>query len=312
MINWWQSDEMQGYVQDALIHINGAREAGLNNTEQCKRLCDALNKLWSGHNQAYHDLHGHYYDPKPDEHPSDNKSLFVLLTQGIQAALQKEIATSQELRQLTQFEPKIRNHDVLRRKGYRPGQQIEPALLRKASEAHDQLAKACVRFASLKSGEAQTAVLKKTAQLIYIVRSNIAHGEKTPYGPDTEKVRRDEQVCAKVVPLLSLVIKLIFNKPDHRFLVYGTLAPDQPNYAIVEKLRGTWIICRITGKIEETNGFRHLRWNPYGDEVEVQMLVSGDLPQAWPDIDRFEGNDYQRILVPAKVEGTWVIANTYQ
>ncbi|MEH2384636.1 MAG: gamma-glutamylcyclotransferase [Nostoc sp.] len=309
---WWQTDEMQGYVQEALIHINGARQAGINSTERCKRLFDALNKLWSAHNQNYFAFHGRYYHTESNEHPSDNKSLFALLTQGIPDALQEELAFSPELQQLVEFDPKILNHDVLRRHRYVPGQQIEPTLLGKANETHKKLSNAYIRFTAEKSAITQTAVLNKAAQLIYVVRSNIAHGEKTPYGPDKEKVQRDQQVCAKVAPLLTLIINLIFDKPDHKFLVYGTLAPGQPNHMVIENLHGTWVNCQITGQLKETNGLMHLNWHLYGDDIQAKMFTSDDLPQSWSAIDKFEGSDYCRILVPAKIEGTKVIANTYQ
>jgi hypothetical protein len=35
-----------------------------------------------------------------------------------------------------------------------------------------------------------------------------------------------------------------------------------------------------------------------GDAVAVQVLSAPLLASAWPDLDRFEGTSYQRILVP--------------
>ena len=42
---------------------------------------------------------------------------------------------------------------------------------------------------------AAARVVKKTAELLYIVRSNMAHGEKTKYGPDIDKRKRGVSVC---------------------------------------------------------------------------------------------------------------------
>jgi gamma-glutamylcyclotransferase (GGCT)/AIG2-like uncharacterized protein YtfP len=45
--------------------------------------------------------------------------------------------------------------------------------------------------------------------------------------------------------------------------------------------------------------------------VTVQLLTSPDLPAAWDRLDRFEGEAYQRILVPVTTDTGRIIANIY-
>ena len=69
-------------------------------------------------------------------------------------------------------------------------------------------------------------------------------------------------------------------RTSHTLAVYGTLAPGQPNHHIVAPLRGEW----TDGLIE-------------GDLLPVGLRAPL-LATAWPDLDRFEGPGYRRILVP--------------
>jgi hypothetical protein len=47
--------------------------------------------------------------------------------------------------------------------------------------------------------------------------------------------------------------------------------------------------------------------------VDVQLFVSPDLPGHWDRLDRFEGEDYSRILVPLFRDRAVVeVANLYQ
>ena len=45
-------------------------------------------------------------------------------------------------------------------------------------------------------------------------------------------------------------------------------------------------------------GYPGLRPRVGGDAVAVRVLTAPSLAGAWPDLDRFEGPGYERILVP--------------
>ena len=89
----------------------------------------------------------------------------------------------------------------------------------------------------------------------------------------------------------------------HTLAVYGTLAPGQPNHYVVEPLGGEWTDGLVEGDLLPEGwgvalGYPGFRPRVGGDAVAVQVLTAPLLATAWPTLDRFEGPEYQRILVP--------------
>ncbi len=85
--------------------------------------------------------------------------------------------------------------------------------------------------------------------------------------------------------------------------VYGTLAPGQPNHHVLAPLGGEWMDGLIEGDLIPLGwgaalGYPGFRPRAGGDAVVVKVLTAPSLATAWPDLDRFEGPGYRRILVP--------------
>lgn len=92
-------------------------------------------------------------------------------------------------------------------------------------------------------------------------------------------------------------------RTQRRLAVYGTLAPGQPNYRVVSPLGGEWTNGLIEGDLfprgwGATLGYPAFRPRAGGGAVAVRVLTSRKLPAAWPDLDRFEGPAYVRVLIP--------------
>ena len=299
---WWQIENMLGHLQEILAHINHTRTSFIyKKTELCRYLFDALNKTWT----AFNDLQG-------ELGRADIRSFRQLLIEGMPNQYIEEFIESKELQDLVNFEPLIMNHNTLRRRGYRPDKEIEPRLVREATDEHRQLVNAYRSYKENPSNDTKERLLKKTAQLLYVVRSNIAHGEKTPYGPDLKKAERDEKVSGVVIPVLLKLLELIFDKPDQKLIVYGTLAPNAPNERLLEDIAGTWQDCKIRGKIIQRHGLKYFKWVPDAGEIDAKMFASESLPDKLQSIDRFEGEAYHRVLIPAKVGKHLVVANIYE
>lgn len=294
-----------GHLMEALFHFNEARgldESNSSSTRIAEVLFYGLNKLQTGliRSAATNSVAG-----------------FVELVESAASSRVGEdrlIAT--ELEALASLEPRVVNHDVLRRRNYRPGSQIASDLMRSATEAHRKLVNALERLTEGQP-EAFHQVLKRCAELLYVVRSNIAHGEKTPYGPDLDKRGRDEQVCRLVVPLCLVISDLLLGGPGRRLVVYGTLAPGQPNHRVIQDLEGSWHSCRLQAVVKEVRGLPVLSWQPGGTlTVHALLLESDGLPGHWQDLDRFEGSGYRRHLIEVSVpkdkgREDMVIANAY-
>lgn len=99
--------------------------------------------------------------------------------------------------------------------------------------------------------------------------------------------------------------------------VYGTLAPGESNHHVVAPLGGVWTPGVVEGDLiavgwGATFGFPAFWPRAGGPAVPVQVLTSPRLPEAWPRLDRFEGEEYRRVLVPVFLPGGDVtVANLY-
>jgi len=294
------NDKDLGHLVDAIVHFNRARDIVESSAvEVARTLFDGLNKLQT---------HWLLYQSAPDM--GEVKAFQSMIVESLQPEARSELLRSTELRSVVAFEPKILNHDVLKRRRYRPGSEIEPRLFSEASEVHRKLTNA---FSEVSGGDParENRIIKRTAELLYIVRSNLAHGEKTPYGPDLAKRDRDEAVCTVINPLQEILIDDLLGYPSRKLVTYGTLAPGQPNHGVVEGISGTWTRCVVRGSVRHQLGFPVLTWNPSGPEVNAHLLISADLPNWWLRIDRFEGSNYKRHLIPALWNGEVILANVY-
>jgi gamma-glutamylcyclotransferase (GGCT)/AIG2-like uncharacterized protein YtfP len=292
-----------GHIAQSLDHVNEALDAIEQNrskTYVAERLFDGLNKLQTEWmiNQTDQELH-------------EVRALIGMIIDGIPSDVRNELFQCQELKALIDLQPPIMNHYTLRRRQYRPGVDISSALLKQATAEHRKMASAFRKWEGDRSKKEATRALKWLAELLYIVRSNIKHGEKTPYGPDREKVGRDESVCAIVVPILVMVIEVLLGAPSTKLVVYGSLAPGEANHEVLAGITGDWEKCFIRGAITESNGLRRLHRTPASDEVTVHLFASKELPLLWQRLDSFEGASYKRRLIPARTVLNMQVANVY-
>lgn len=229
-MSWLNLLQQPGHITEAVIHFNEAkdrRDQGSPKTDVSRFLFDALNKIQT-----------EWVLRAPDDTMSEVKAFQTMLLEGLEEGARDWFFNSNELKNLVEFEPQIMNHDTLRRHGYRPDVEIGPALINKAKKEHQKLSTAYDALLVQKKKEVEYRVLKRVAELLYVVRSNIAHGEKTPYGPDLEKKERDEQVSTMVMPVQFLLFDMLLDYPNQKLFTYGTLTPGKPNHSILSRLEG--------------------------------------------------------------------------
>ena len=101
------------------------------------------------------------------------------------------------------------------------------------------------------------------------------------------------------------------NNPETRLIVYGSLAPGEVNDFMLAGLSGEWHPCCIRGQMGVFLGFKSFRYDPQGPEHPAWLLSSTDLPRIIPDLDDFEGEAYERRIIPVRVNGRWVKAQVY-
>lgn len=103
---------------------------------------------------------------------------------------------------------------------------------------------------------------------------------------------------------------------DTRLAVYGSLAPGRGNHRELADLAGEWRVGRVRGWLVESGwgaaqGYPGLRPDPDGPRVEVQVLISPDLPGHWTRLDAFEGDEYERVTVTVETDGGPLRAQIY-
>jgi Gamma-glutamyl cyclotransferase, AIG2-like len=102
------------------------------------------------------------------------------------------------------------------------------------------------------------------------------------------------------------------DNPATRLIVYGSLAPGEVNAFMLAGLPGEWRPCCIRGHLGAYLGFKSFRYDPRGLEHPAWLLVSAALPRIIPELDDFEGEAYERRIIPARVDGRWVMAQVYE
>ncbi len=92
-----------------------------------------------------------------------------------------------------------------------------------------------------------------------------------------------------------------------RLFVYGSLAPGRPNEHVLSDIGGTWQKASVKGYLKAKGwgakmGFPGIVLDDSADEVPGYIFYSENLPQYLIDLDKFEGEEYERVLTEAIVE----------
>ncbi|ASK65600.1 gamma-glutamylcyclotransferase [Brachybacterium avium] len=106
---------------------------------------------------------------------------------------------------------------------------------------------------------------------------------------------------------------------SHRLATYGTLAPGRSNHHHVAELRGRWSLGYVRGHLSQDgwgrthgHGYPAFVPDPGGEQVEVHVLDSADLPANWDRLDDFEGEGYARIPISVHTPDGQVEAFIYR
>lgn len=113
----------------------------------------------------------------------------------------------------------------------------------------------------------------------------------------------------------------VTNPALERLFIYGSLAPGCPNHHIVSHIRGRWLPGTVKGHLIEQGwgaamGFPGIIISDSSvpkQLVKGMVLESGQLGDNWPMLDDFEGEQYERVFVPVKLDyGKEIDAYIYQ
>lgn len=102
----------------------------------------------------------------------------------------------------------------------------------------------------------------------------------------------------------------------HRLATYGSLAPGRPNHHHLADVEGSWTTGSVRGHLSDNGwgaglGYPAITPHPEGEEVEVHLFESADLPAHWARLDAFEGEGYVRAPITVRTRDGEVEAYIY-
>jgi len=103
---------------------------------------------------------------------------------------------------------------------------------------------------------------------------------------------------------------------DTRLATYGSLAPGCVNEMQLEDLKGLWRQGTVKGRLVAEGwgaplGYPGLILDPAGQDIDVFVFESLDLPDHWPRLDAFEGEGYRRVVTQVRLGDDVLEASIY-
>lgn len=218
------------------------------------------------------------------------------------------LINSKAFKEIIFYTPLIMSDAVLEHKRYNPD-EISEELREKASITHKRLID---NYNSPRRRD--DIIITSLCKLLYEVRSNMKHCGKTPYGPDLDKSKRDEEICKLIHPTLSEIINILLEKPNDKLLLYGTLKTGKSNSSILDNYRNTSKNVSIWGFIEMENNLPYYTFSISNsqNEIKAELIYNNELNTHFDKLDEFEGTTYRRIKVPFKNENEVEIGQVYE
>lgn len=215
---------------------------------------------------------------------------FVKVIRSNPGGLRRGIINHQSIRRLIEFTPLICNDTG------------ESAGVNSSSD-HEGLIAA---FECRNDGE----LLRKFGWLVWAIRSNIAHGYKTPTGINFDAEKRDRLICEIVNPILHLLLGNMYGNPWRKLVVYGLLADSS---TLRKALPGARFgrQAQLFGYIREDRGIKLFEPELAGDTVpshEINLDYDSDDLAA---VDRLEAPRFERKMLPVGFGGNLELAWVY-
>jgi gamma-glutamylcyclotransferase (GGCT)/AIG2-like uncharacterized protein YtfP len=218
------------------------------------------------------------------------------------------LINSKAFKEIIYYNPLIMSDAVLEHKRYNPD-EISEELREYASITHKRLID---NYNSPRRRD--DIIITSLCKLLYEVRSNMKHCGKTPYGPDQDKSKRDEEICKLIHPTLSEIINILLEKPNDKLLLYGTLKTGKSNSSILDNYRNNSKNVSILGFIEMENNLPYYTFSISSsqNEIKAELIFNNELNTHFDKLDEFEGTTYRRIKVPFKNENEVEIGQVYE
>jgi gamma-glutamylcyclotransferase (GGCT)/AIG2-like uncharacterized protein YtfP len=101
-----------------------------------------------------------------------------------------------------------------------------------------------------------------------------------------------------------------------RLFVYGTLGPNRPNEHILKNIGGTFEDASVRGILYEKGwgaemGYPGITLDKKGITVKGFLFSSERLNEHWSELDKFEGEAYERIMTKVEIIETKTVVDAF-
>ncbi len=202
--------------------------------------------------------------------------------------------------------------DMIRFIGFEPFiRNPNPLDGRKPDSDHRDLRDAFVRFREVPCARRGRRVLVKLGQLLHGTRGTYKDTHR--FLNDSLPARGKDLAVLKVtVAAMEAVMEAMMSFPERVLASYGSLRPAEQNHALVSNIPGNWTEGTINGSVMMADGYPvFLPSGCKADPIAVQILQSYKLPDHWERLDKFEGQNYRRIVWPIETAGGVLMGNVY-
>lgn len=152
----------------------------------------------------------------------------------------------------------------------------------------------------------QKNVIWHLCGLLYLVRCNTAHTEKTSRGPNRAKSDRDTAIAKVVTEINRNIFNILMDHPERKLACYGTLT-DSFYVNGMQSTNG-----KANGYVDcDANGIAYFTYELNTGTTDIKLYTSTHTID-FKDIDNYEGDTYERICIPIDCAGSVHIANIYE
>ena len=145
-----------------------------------------------------------------------------------------------------------------------------------------------------------------------MIRSNLKHGGKTPYGPDLDKSKRDESICEIVFPLLQMIMDIILEYPSKKLICYGTLKNGKINDILLRVINTNSKNVFIFGSIYKEDEYFYYKFDNLKNKLSEELIINNDFIKYFGKLDKHEGKLYKRVLIPFEDNNEIYVGNIYE
>ena len=219
----------------------------LTKQNMCQEIFQTYNRVWNRVHSA---------TSSNEDNPSDNVKFRKVLEEILVGKKLTNFISSSALTDLSKVLPLIHNDQFVSTRYNEPFSLTGPQQLSEedslsATQAHSEFNDYLSRVRAGTNSKNKKKFISKLSRLLYIVRSNIAHGSKLQY----QGSQRNEQICEVTYRVLLDLSNLILENGLFKIAAYGELKRGGHLHSpLVVENGGTFIVsAEVVGGVLETD-----------------------------------------------------------